>query len=219
MRKHQTSSPQRGSPARCALTRCSHPGLWGIYGAKGNGGRTSKPPFSYLSHATTSCSAPPPPPKAGPADPDPLVCVCVQCLVTDFEMIAYHYMTGWFGIDLISSIPLEQLGLIGVGDGSSVRAIKILKLMRLLRVFRLGRMIAKAPYDLSPYTDSIPVCGTLTPLYDRPGPGEIPDQARDCTDYRVPGELGSRIEAYTSIYGNNCVCTPNYRVPVELGSA
>ena len=58
--------------------------------------------------------------------------------------IAWNYLLTWFPIDFISSIPVEQLGILKGGDGSSVRAIKILKLMRLLRVFRLGRMIAKA---------------------------------------------------------------------------
>lgn len=63
--------------------------------------------------------------------------------VTDLKTIAKEYLTGWFIVDFVSSLPVQWLGLEIYVPTQALRAVKMLKLLKLLRIFRLGRMIGK----------------------------------------------------------------------------
>ena len=92
-------------------------------------------------------------------------------LVTNLRTIRWHYLRGWFLIDLSSMIPLDTVGVVqasmakddgggggGGGGGASpnlkgLRLMKLLKLMKLVRLVKASRMLQKVesqiaiPYD------------------------------------------------------------------------
>ena len=93
-------------------------------------------------------------------------------LVTNLRTIRWHYLRGWFLIDLSSMIPLDTVGVVqasmaeddggggggGGGGGASpnlkgLRLMKLLKLMKLVRLVKASRMLQKLesqiaiPYD------------------------------------------------------------------------
>lgn len=67
-----------------------------------------------------------------------------KILILDFYTIGVNYLTGWFGIDLLSSVPLQWIPGLEDDSGSfeAFRGLKIIKLVKLLRVLRLTRLIA-----------------------------------------------------------------------------
>lgn len=66
------------------------------------------------------------------------------CMVTDRKAIAYHYLTHWFFVDLIASIPIDLF--LSEDQGGALnqvariarlpRAIRFLRLLRLLKLLR-----------------------------------------------------------------------------------
>lgn len=76
-------------------------------------------------------------------------------VVTSHRRIAKHYVTGWFTIDLISTIPW---GLFFTSLGSSGRVLKLTKIAKLARFLRLARLMKM-----------MKVQGTLSKLEDKIG--------------------------------------------------
>ena len=73
---------------------------------------------------------------------------------TTFWIIPFRYLRGWFVIDLISSLPVENIMLIidknsddlGLGLKSASRALKFLKLTKLLSLLKLLRLSRMTRY-------------------------------------------------------------------------
>jgi len=59
-----------------------------------------------------------------------------------WRYIAYNYVTSWFVVDLVSSLPYERMPM-SESNGQALHAVKLLKLTKLLRVLCLGRSVAK----------------------------------------------------------------------------
>jgi len=68
-------------------------------------------------------------------------------LVDDRRMIAMHYMTTWFFLDVGTSIPLDQiictLGLGANINGQILRSVKIIRLLKLARILKFMRILKK----------------------------------------------------------------------------
>ncbi len=60
--------------------------------------------------------------------------------ICDRGQIANRYLSGWFWIDMPSSIPVELIDLMMSGDSSMLGLLKFLRLFRLLRLLRLLKM-------------------------------------------------------------------------------
>ena len=62
--------------------------------------------------------------------------------ITDTNLIAKKYLTGWFAIDVVGLLPVNYVSLIlETGDsGSEVKALKILRLFRLAKMLRLRKL-------------------------------------------------------------------------------
>lgn len=67
-----------------------------------------------------------------------------KILITDPKIIACEYLSSWFPVDLVSSIPIKWMGLEEAVPREAFRMVKLLKLLKLMRVFRLGRLVGKA---------------------------------------------------------------------------
>ena len=76
-----------------------------------------------------------------------------ETIVVDLKKIAHRYVCGfrsgggWFFVDLISSLPIQYIALIGGGDegkesGVQIKLFKVLRLLRLARLLRLIRIRA-----------------------------------------------------------------------------
>lgn len=66
-------------------------------------------------------------------------------MIYDNASVAWNYFTGWFFIDFMSSIPLEQVfpQMNTLAPGGLNRALKLLKLVKLFRLFRFDRIVDK----------------------------------------------------------------------------
>jgi hypothetical protein len=68
-----------------------------------------------------------------------------QYWVGDVTTIVYHYMRGWFVIDLVSILPFDSVGLILQSEVmtkfKAARIIRLLRLLKLLRLLRSARII------------------------------------------------------------------------------
>jgi hypothetical protein len=62
-------------------------------------------------------------------------------LITNHKTIACKYMTGWFLLDISSSIPTELIELTTSSTLSSGNSVKLLRLARLPRLYRLLRIL------------------------------------------------------------------------------
>lgn len=69
-------------------------------------------------------------------------------LVLDKKVIAIHYLTGWFAIDLISIIPLDKLitnpkmeNKNSLQLAKMTRLSRISKFIRLVRIMRMMKML------------------------------------------------------------------------------
>ena len=63
-------------------------------------------------------------------------------LVTDRFVIGASYMKAWFWLDLVSSIPFDQIPVTsGNGGSGAVRVVRVLRLLRLTRLFKLARLL------------------------------------------------------------------------------
>lgn len=54
--------------------------------------------------------------------------------------IRMHYLRGWFGIDLVSSIPVELMFQSG-GEARSLKLVKTSKILRALRLIKLAKLL------------------------------------------------------------------------------
>ena len=81
-------------------------------------------------------------------------------LITRVSVIATRYLKSWFAIDFVSSIPLDLILLVLVGEGDdndrdvwrlskTVRTVKLLRLIRLLRLVRISRVVRKWRFRLN----------------------------------------------------------------------
>lgn len=72
---------------------------------------------------------------------------------SDLNLIAKEYLSGWFIIDLVSTLPFDKIGKLIMGpDGGAealrstkiLRALRLIKLVRLLRLLKLEALIEMA---------------------------------------------------------------------------
>mmetsp|Transcript_18172 Transcript_18172/g.37059 ORF Transcript_18172/g.37059 Transcript_18172/m.37059 type:complete len:1366 (-) Transcript_18172:58-4155(-) len=75
-------------------------------------------------------------------------------LITDRSLIARDYLTHWFVIDFLSTVPIDKMVSAftkgGSESGSDVKLIRILRLARLMklaRVFKLGKFLKNVDMD------------------------------------------------------------------------
>lgn len=60
--------------------------------------------------------------------------------VSDKKAIVMHYLRSWFGIDFISIIPFELIGVVvSSGDVVKLKALRAVRLLRLLKLIRIVR--------------------------------------------------------------------------------
>lgn len=63
--------------------------------------------------------------------------------------IIHNYVSGFFFIDVISSVPLERMGVGAIGSLSKVaKAFRIMKFAKMLRISKLGRLIPQVQSQL-----------------------------------------------------------------------
>jgi hypothetical protein len=61
----------------------------------------------------------------------------------DPKIIAKNYLRGWFTIDFVSTFPIDQVAgaVIGGGETSTLRAIKLIRVLRLVRLIKLVKLL------------------------------------------------------------------------------
>ena len=70
-------------------------------------------------------------------------------LVSDNAKIARHYLKGWFAVDLITSLPMDDIARFVVElspsppDVREFRIFKMLRLLKLIRIVRASRIISR----------------------------------------------------------------------------
>ena len=62
-----------------------------------------------------------------------------QVLHTHSVVIARQYLRGWFGIDFVSTVPLDRI--LQSAFASSANGLKGLKMIRILRLFRIAKLV------------------------------------------------------------------------------
>lgn len=88
--------------------------------------------------------------------------------VTQPHQIRRHYLTGWFSVDLISSLPFDLLLQVGFIDAQSqnatllrlLRTIRFVRLVKMFRILKASRLIArwKSHFGISYATSSMIKC-------------------------------------------------------------
>ena len=86
-------------------------------------------------------------------------------VVKNHRSIACHYLQGWFGLDIISVIPVDNammfIDTTGVSNSaifSSIRMLRLLRLIKLARILRASRIFSR-------YVPHIP-CSSPRPRVD-----------------------------------------------------
>ena len=62
-------------------------------------------------------------------------------IIRNHKKIMIHYLSSWFFLDLISTIPWEMAGLLFKSDSSDVALLQVLRLLRLARLLKLLRLL------------------------------------------------------------------------------
>ena len=64
-------------------------------------------------------------------------------VVFDQRSVAFNYLTSWFIIDVVSTIPWDMLELFGEADpaGGASAELRLPKMLRLLRLFKLLKVL------------------------------------------------------------------------------
>jgi len=65
-----------------------------------------------------------------------------RVLIKDRSSIIHRYLSGWFGIDLVSILPYDSIG--DMTGSESTGQLKILRMIRLLRLLKLLRILRSA---------------------------------------------------------------------------
>jgi len=60
-------------------------------------------------------------------------------IIEDLCAIAYHYLTGWFFLDLVSILPFELM--MNFKGNRMVRVVRIGKLVKLIRVSKIFKVL------------------------------------------------------------------------------
>jgi len=64
--------------------------------------------------------------------------------VRDRTKIVFHYLSGWFAIDLVAVLPFDLIvSATSLGSGESMKDIKVIRLVRLFRLVKIGRIVKK----------------------------------------------------------------------------
>ncbi|XP_064454926.1 potassium/sodium hyperpolarization-activated cyclic nucleotide-gated channel 1-like isoform X2 [Ornithodoros turicata] len=66
---------------------------------------------------------------------------CYQEVNMDPKFITWHYLKGWFFVDLVSSIPLDYVSLLISERVYVLRVVHLTKFLALLKLFRLSRLV------------------------------------------------------------------------------
>lgn len=83
-----------------------------------------------------------------------------DALMISLPHIAKNYLKGWFPIDLISTVPFDEIVSAALGNsGSSLGFTKLVKIVRLLRLFKMARLLKLGHYvtKLEDYSGISPV--------------------------------------------------------------
>jgi len=60
----------------------------------------------------------------------------------NWRRISVNYLTGWFWIDFLSTVPIDRLATLSAGsDSGNVRLVKLIRVVRLVRLFKLMKLI------------------------------------------------------------------------------
>ena len=63
--------------------------------------------------------------------------------VYNSRKIARHYFRGWFGLDVVTAVPVDLLLMASDASSAAARVLKVFKLMKLARLLRLQRVLAR----------------------------------------------------------------------------
>lgn len=69
-----------------------------------------------------------------------------ECYIYSRPMIASHYLEFWFWVDLISTIPFDDLVSLFNGVQQHLEAIRAIRILRLGRLFKLHRLMKLSEY-------------------------------------------------------------------------
>eukprot|EP00903_Cladosiphon_okamuranus_P016337 g15066.t1 len=71
-------------------------------------------------------------------------------LVTSPDLMASHYLRGWFTTDFLSTVPFDRIMSLMMGNESSrvFRSLKLVKVVRMVRLLRLFRLLKMARFQL-----------------------------------------------------------------------
>ena len=62
-------------------------------------------------------------------------------MITDWKRISARYLRTWFPVDFISTIPIDTIVKVSIGDsGDSFRSIKMIRVVRLVKLLKLVRV-------------------------------------------------------------------------------
>mmetsp|Transcript_9239 Transcript_9239/g.30508 ORF Transcript_9239/g.30508 Transcript_9239/m.30508 type:complete len:771 (+) Transcript_9239:118-2430(+) len=61
--------------------------------------------------------------------------------ITDLKLIQRRYLKSWFFIDVISTAPVDLVGIFLQGESSPLRNLRLLRIVRLLRLMKLLRIM------------------------------------------------------------------------------
>jgi potassium voltage-gated channel Eag-related subfamily H protein 7 len=81
--------------------------------------------------------------------------------IMDHKLIAKRYLKSWFGVDFVSILPYDMLGLLF--NNENVSQLKLLRIVRLLRLLKLLRLI-KAARILKRYESQLGVSFAMLAL-------------------------------------------------------
>lgn len=70
-----------------------------------------------------------------------------DALMISLPHIAKNYLKGWFPIDIVSTVPFDEIIAAAVGgNGNSLSFTKLVKIIRLLRLFKMARLFKLGAY-------------------------------------------------------------------------
>ena len=70
-----------------------------------------------------------------------------DAMMISLPHIASNYLKGWFTIDIISTVPFDEIVAVALGSGgTSLGFTKLVKIIRLLRLFKMARLLKLGRY-------------------------------------------------------------------------
>jgi len=66
-------------------------------------------------------------------------------LIYDNKRVYKHYLMGWFGVDFVTTFPIDRVAAAFVSNPSKLRSIKMLRVLRLARLAKIAKILQNGP--------------------------------------------------------------------------